>query len=81
MENPKIRVGLENSNAIVCEACGNDTFREANYLRRVSKLLTGSPEDMIIPVPTFLCTKCDNVNSNFRIQEPAPAPSSIKLSE
>jgi hypothetical protein len=81
MDNSKIRVGLENSNAIVCEACENETFIEANYLRRVSKLLTGSPEDMIVPVPTFLCSKCGHINPNFRISEPKVPESKIKLSE
>jgi len=81
MDNPKIRVGLENSTAIVCEACGNDTFVEANYLRKISKLLTGSAEDMVVPMPTFLCTKCNNINSSFRIPDANGPDSKIKLSE
>lgn len=70
MDNqPKIRVGLENSTAITCENCGNSTFQEASYLRKVSKLLTGSPEDMIVPVPTFVCSACSHVNDQFKIRE------------
>lgn len=67
-----VRVGLENSSPIVCESCGNDTFKEASYLRRVSKLLTGSAEDMIIPVPTFTCSKCSHVNEQFQVKDAKP---------
>jgi hypothetical protein len=80
MDNPKIRLGLDNSSPITCEACGNDTFVEANYLRRVSKLLTGSPEDMVMPVPTFLCAKCQHVNENFQLPEAKAPESGLKLS-
>lgn len=66
-----LRVGLDSSTPIVCESCGNDTFREAAYLRKVSKLLTGSPEDMIVPVPTFVCAKCNHVNEGFQLKTSA----------
>jgi hypothetical protein len=72
-----IRVGMDNSTPIVCESCGNDTFREATYLRKISKLLTGSPEDMIVPVPTFTCSKCFHVNEQFKVKDAKPADSKI----
>jgi hypothetical protein len=79
METPKIRLGLDNSTPIICEACGNDTFIEAQYLRKVSKLLTGSPEDMVMPVPTFLCAKCKHVNENFQLPGSKAPESGLKL--
>lgn len=65
---PTMRIGLDNTKAIVCEACGNDTFQEAVYLRTVSKLLTGQPEDGLIPFSTFVCTKCGHVNKQFALR-------------
>lgn len=67
-----VRVGLENSSPIVCESCGNDTFNEASYLRRVSKLLTGSADDTIVHVPTFTCSKCSHVNEQFQVKDAKP---------
>ena len=67
-QNFNLGVGLDSSTPIVCEACGNDTFREAAYVRKISKLLTGSPEDMIAPVPTFACVKCGHVNESFQLK-------------
>lgn len=74
-----LRVGLDSSTPIVCESCGNDTFKEAAYLRKVSKLLTGSPEDMIVPVPTFVCVKCNHVNEGFQLKEPKSKPEDQKI--
>jgi uncharacterized Zn finger protein len=78
MENQQVRVGLENSTAIVCEKCENSTFKEASYLRKISRLLTGSAEDMIVPVPTFICTACGHVNEQFQIREPKKPDTIIK---
>ena len=78
MDNQQVRVGLENSTAIVCENCDNTTFREASYLRKVSRLLTGSADDMIVPVPTFICAKCGHVNEQFQIKEPKKPDTLIK---
>jgi uncharacterized Zn finger protein len=67
-----LRLGLDKSSAIVCESCNNDTFTESVYLRRISKLLAGTPEDVVVPVPTFRCSSCGHVNQQFQIAQPAP---------
>lgn len=72
MSNQQMRMSLENSTAIVCESCGNDTFTEAVYIRKISKLLTGSAEDMIAPVPTFACLKCKSINEQFQLIDSKP---------
>jgi hypothetical protein len=67
MENINIDI-LKNSNPIVCENedCGNETFSEVVYLRKVSKILTGSPKDSYVPIPTFQCSKCGHINNQFK---------------
>ena len=70
--------GLNQSTAIVCESCQNPTFIEVTYLRKVSRLLTGRPDDSLMPVPTFACSNCGSVNEEFKIKEAEPTePSSI----
>lgn len=61
-------ISIEKTNPVLCEECENDTFVQALYLRSVSPLLTGTGEKGIIPVPTFTCTKCNHVNTEFRIK-------------
>lgn len=67
--NPtQLNVSLEKTSPIVCEGCGNETFTQALYLRRVSALLTGTGQEGVVPIPTFVCIKCHHVNEKFRIQ-------------
>lgn len=69
----QIRIDFSNTTPIVCDECGNDTFIEIVYLRKVSKLLTGSSEDQLIPIPSYACAKCHHVNDKFKLAE-APEP-------
>lgn len=74
----QLRIDLENSKPILCDECENDTFVEVNYLRRISKILTGSPQDMIMNVPAFACAKCGHVNDQFKIKFDEEKPKADK---
>lgn len=64
-----INIDLSKSIAYVCdnEECGNDVFMPAMKFRKVSKLVTGSKEDTLIPVQVFMCTSCGNINKEFEL--------------
>lgn len=67
--NPaQLNVSLDKTTGISCEECQNDTFTQALYLRKVSPLLTGTGQEGVVPIPTFVCVKCHNVNEKFRLQ-------------
>lgn len=57
----------KNSTGVICEVenCGSNTFVEVVFIRKVSKLLTGSPKDSFVPIPTFQCSKCGHINKEF----------------
>lgn len=61
------KVKLEQTSGLLCEKCGNDTFREAVMIRKISRFLATTPsgEDEHSFVPTFTCTKCDQVVNEF----------------
>lgn len=66
LEQQKINVDIrKNSKAIVCEECGSEAFRDVIFLRKVSKLITGSSQDQIIPIPSFQCASCSHINKEF----------------
>jgi uncharacterized Zn finger protein len=68
MNGPSIKqpgVDIRQTTGIKCESCENETFQEVVYIRKASKLLTGSPQDTIIPIPTFQCSKCGHINKDF----------------
>lgn len=65
----KLNVSLDKTTGINCESCGSETFQEALLLRKVSKFLTGQAQDGILPIPTFVCSKCGHVNEEFYPKE------------
>lgn len=65
----KVNVPLDKTQGVKCESCGCETFQEALLLRKVSKFLTGQAQDGVLPIPTFVCTKCGHVNKDFYPKE------------
>ena len=63
------KINLREQPTIVCEECGSRFFKEVTKLKKVPKLLTGSPEDTIVPFPTYMCNSCGFVNEEFLIFE------------
>ena len=52
---------------IKCEKCENIFFEKVTIIKKVSKLLTGSAEDQLIPMETYVCAKCGHMNEEFDI--------------
>ncbi len=58
------------STEIKCE-CGSDLFREAFRFRKVSKILTASDKDTLVPLPAVVCLSCGKVNEELSASIPA----------
>ena len=67
VQQPKI--DITKSKAMVCEKCGYDVFIPGSKFRTISKIVTGTPQDVIIPIEVFLCGECGTVNESFIPQE------------
>jgi len=67
-EQVKLNISLDKTTPIACEECGNETFTQVLYLRRISKFLTGDTHDSHQPIPTFACAKCHYVNKEYQLQ-------------
>ena len=65
----KPKIDLRQQQTIKCEKCESKFFKEVTMLKKVPKLLTGSPEDTIVPFPTYMCNSCGFVNEEFLIFE------------
>ena len=63
------RINLKEQPTIVCGDCGGMFFKEVTLLKKVSKILTGAPEDTIVPFPTYMCSSCNFVNEEFQLFE------------
>lgn len=61
------RIDLKEQPTLVCEECGSKYFKEVVMIKKVSKLLTGSMEDTVVPFPTYRCDDCGHVNKEFEL--------------
>jgi uncharacterized Zn finger protein len=60
-----MNVALKDTTPIACEECGNEVFQEGVLLRKVSRFVTGTSQDALMPIPVFACAKCGHVNADF----------------
>lgn len=66
MEDQKLNIDIrKNSSPIKCEECESETFVDIVLLRKISKLIVGSSQDQIVPIPSFQCSKCGHINKEF----------------
>jgi hypothetical protein len=59
------QIDLSQSKPMVCKHCGYDVFITGAKFRTISKLLTGTPQDAIIPIEVQLCGECGAVNESL----------------
>jgi len=68
MENQKqqLNVNLADVPYIECEECNSTVFEEKMMIKKVSRFMTGSDQDSIVPIPVIACSKCGNINEMFK---------------
>ena len=72
MNNPKqqqFNVDISQTTAEICKECENDTFIQVFRIRKLSKLLSPSGQESLIPIQVYACSKCGNINSSFLPKE------------
>lgn len=67
MEEDNLNINLKEQPSLVCENCDGGLFEEVTYIKKVSKLLTGTSQDTIVPFPTYRCSECKHMNKEFKI--------------
>ena len=56
---PKIDLGK--SKPVQCAECGYDVFVDGAKFRKISKLITGTPQDVVVPIEVMLCGNCGEI--------------------
>jgi hypothetical protein len=67
MDITQPKIDIKKQPTVSCEKCGSTFFREVVLMKKISKLLTGSNEDSIVPFPTYRCDDCDHINDDFKL--------------
>jgi uncharacterized Zn finger protein len=63
----KPKIDLKQQPTVECEKCESIFFKEVTMIKKVSKILTGSGEDTLVPFPTYMCESCGHVNEDFKL--------------
>ena len=61
IKKPQKQIKMEDTESLICDACGNYTFIKSYFIRRVSPLMSPSGQEAIIPIEVFACGNCGNV--------------------
>lgn len=56
---------LQNAKNIGCEKCNNEVYTQVYVIKHISALMTQTGKETIFPVPIFMCSKCNHINSLF----------------
>ena len=61
-EQPGLNIDFNQTTAVKCESCGNETFQQVYRMRKLSALLSPTGQPTMIPVQVFACVKCGHIN-------------------
>lgn len=64
--NPLSNVNIKDADDIKCEKCECEVFEEKIKIKKISKFMTGSEKDSIMPIPVIVCAKCNHINEMFK---------------
>lgn len=55
------KIDLSKATEIACQECGGTVFIPGNKFLKISKIITGTPKDAIIPAEIYLCGECGEI--------------------
>ena len=61
IKKPQKQIKMEDTESLICYACGNYTFIKSYFIRRVSPLMSPSGQEAMIPIEVFACGNCGKV--------------------
>ena len=59
------QLDISKADTIVCEECGNASFIQAFFLKKVSALVSPTGKEAIVPMQVFSCGNCGAVPSSL----------------
>jgi len=64
-EQPGLQIDISKTDTIVCEECGNASFIQAFFLKKVSALVSPTGKEAIVPMQVFSCGNCGAIPKNM----------------
>ena len=64
---PKVQpqLDLTDADTIQCEDCGNASFIQAFFLKKISALMSPTGKEAVVPMQVFSCGNCGSIPKNM----------------
>tara|TARA_R110002020_G_scaffold213813_1_gene420791 strand:- start:636 stop:884 length:249 start_codon:yes stop_codon:yes gene_type:complete len=62
------QIDINDTETIICEECGNASFIQSFFLKRVSALVSPTGKEAIVPIQVFACGNCGTIPKNMMSQ-------------
>ncbi len=67
-QEPPQQIDIGDTETIVCEKCGNASFIQSFFLKRISPLVSPTGKEAIVPIQVFACGNCGSIPKNMMSQ-------------
>ena len=61
----EVQLDLGEADTIQCQECGNASFIQAFFLKKISALMSPTGKEAIVPMQVFSCGNCGTVPSKM----------------
>ena len=63
--NAPVELDISKADTISCDECGNASFIQAFFLKKLSALMSPTGKEAIVPMQVFSCGNCGSIPSNM----------------
>ena len=67
-QEPPQQIDIGDTETILCEKCGNASFIQSFFLKRISPLVSPTGKEAIVPIQVFACGNCGTIPKNMMSQ-------------
>ena len=64
-----LQIDISKTDTITCENCGNASFIQAFFLKRISALMSPTGKEAVVPMQVFSCGNCGSIPKNMIQQQ------------
>ena len=65
IKKPQKQININDTEAVKCEECGNYSFIQSFFLKRLSPVMSPTGQETLIPVQVYSCGNCGHINKSL----------------
>ena len=61
----QVELDMSKADTVQCQECGNASFIQSFFLKKISALMSPTGKEAIVPVQVFSCGNCGSIPQNM----------------